>query len=158
MKKLLLLALLASCTSKPTYTATQEKIIKLAQHLEPDSARYVPLRFSNPTPFTRGDSVQPAIEQYKHFAEGARESMMLTAKSADLGMSLHLPASELARRDNESEKAKAEYTKLMQTQIRLVSLGTDKVVGQEIRHSWRVGDRVDSAHFVVFNSGVVKRL
>jgi len=160
MKKLLLLSLLAGCTAKgPTYTPLQEAVIKYAQHTEPDSARYVPLRFGRPQEFTRADSVRPAIEQYSELSETAAKLMMSTAKSVDLQTQLRVPAAELAESNRRNDSAVADFNRLSKARLALLDMGMKKVVvGQKITHSWRVGERIDSAHFVVFNSGAVTRL
>jgi len=160
MKKLLLLALLAGCTAKgPDYTPDQQKIIKLAQHLEPDSARYVPLRFSRPTPFTRADSVRPTIDQYTEMSDGMASLAMASAKLVDLQTQNRVPAVELTRSKRKNDSISNAYQAIMASRLALLRMGMKSiVVGQEIVHSWRVGERVDSAHFVVFKNGIVKRI
>ena len=69
MKKLLLLALLAGCSTKqPERTPDQQAIIKYQQGSEADSARYVPLRFARPVAFRQLDSVDAVI--YDNLKQG----------------------------------------------------------------------------------------
>jgi hypothetical protein len=149
--------LLAGCTSKPAYTPTQEKIIKLAQHLEPDSARYVPLRFGKPVSFTKGDSLRPTLEQYEGIVEDKLQTMRLAETALELAIYSGRKA-DIATSKERYNKISKEWSDWADARTSLVTQSTDKVVGQDIAHSWRVGERVDSAHFVVFNNGDVKRL
>jgi hypothetical protein len=151
MKKLIpVLGLLVACTSKPSYTPTQEKIIKLAQHLEPDSARYVPLRFSKAKPYTRADSVQPTIDQYTQLTDSQARLMLGIANTVDFITRVGKQATAIKKLNHESYSLRLAFNQLSGVRLRLLNLATHTVVGQNISHSWRVGERIDSAHFVVF--------
>jgi hypothetical protein len=160
MKKVLFLALLVSCTAKgPTYTPIQESVINYAQHIEPDSAHYVPLRFGKPQDFTRADSLRPTVKQYTELSDALATLMMGTAKIVDLQTRGRAPAAVLARSKRRNDSISTAFKSMTDARLALVKAGIKKVVvGKEITHSWRVGERVDSAHFIVFNNGAVTRL
>jgi hypothetical protein len=119
----------------------------------------VPLRFGKPQPFTRADSVRPTIEQYTELSDGMANWAMSNANLFRLQTKHHVPAAELARTKRNSDSVSDAYQTLLASRFKLLQMSTNAVVvGQEVVHSWRVGERVDSAYFVVFNNGTAERL
>jgi hypothetical protein len=159
MKKLLLLALLAGCTAKePTRTLEQQAIIKYVQHNEADSSRYVPLKFSKPQPFTQLDSVNNEQTAFRAEYERLDERRKDAQKILDQGVALRVPSSEMKRRQQEYQEASDATIALMERNTALLKRTTEAAIGQQVIHSWRVGERVDSAHFVLYKTGKVQRL
>lgn len=152
------LLLLTGCSRHPPYTPLQQVVRRYIQTQEPDSAQYAPLWFSEPTAFTRADSLRPTVTQYTTRAERIVERLR-TCDSLIAWQTYHrAPAAELAKATQQDDSLLWTYKSLMDTRLLLLRMSTKQVLGQQLTHSWRIGERVDSARFAIFYKGTVQRL
>ena len=118
----------------------------------------MPLRFGKPQPFTQLDSVDNLQDAYHAEYDRLDERRKDAEKILSQGATLRLSGSEIKRRQQEYKKASDAVVAHIERNTALLERTSRKQIGQEITHSWRMGERIDSEHFVVFNTGTVKRL
>ena len=154
-----LTVLAIGCTRPPALSPLHASVSHFAQHhyLGPDSARYVSLRFGPPQPFWRSDSLQPELEQCAHLYDQLEEVRMVVGKALDRAHHARVRGEELAHLVQANDTAVAHCKLIKKHCVALVKQATPTVIGQTLVHSWRVGQRVDSARFVVFTNGVVRQ-
>lgn len=161
MKKLLLLALLAGCTSAPAEDPTHKAIAALLQKNMNDPASYQPARWSKPEPWTVGDSISADLYILK--------SRLHQNKELTKTDSIHLAS--ISRLTNDQDLLKPTTARLaewrrerdsLRQAIHAVPAARDTArLGYYLTHSFRAKNKLgalvlDSVEFYVDKAGRVK--
>jgi hypothetical protein len=161
MKKLLLLILLASCTSVPEKGLSQLAITALSRKTISDSVSYQPVRWGKPRVGTKGDSavlrlfaLRPAIQSFKMYITQDSAKLLNPSKLRHSKESFSTVATQLSLwrhlRDSLSQIVHA-----------LPALEDTTQLGYQVRHTFRYRNSqgrltLDSIDFYVDRRGKVK--
>ena len=114
MKKLLLLALLAGCTSVPAEDPTHKAISDILRRSMDDPASYQPVGWSKPEPWTIGDS----ISALRHSLSGQQHLTNLRIKTDSIFYATHI--------EHQSHTGKFEKGAIQDAKQRLVKFRRER--------------------------------
>ncbi|GAA4042697.1 hypothetical protein GCM10022409_30810 [Hymenobacter glaciei] len=97
------------------------------------------------------------LEQYAHLYDQLEEVRMVVGKEVDRAHQARVEGAELAHLVQANDTAVAHCKLMKNYYLAIVKQATPTIIGQTLVHSWRIGERVDSARFVVFTNGVVQQ-
>jgi hypothetical protein len=162
MKKLLLLALLASCTSKPAEDPTQKAISALLQKSMNGPTTYQPVRWGKKFFITVSDSISGHRSSLSSRIQTINERIKIDSTSVARYGNLSHAQSLLKSTRKDLSRLKHQRDSLHQTLKSIVESADTSRLGYYITHAFRAKNQMgalvlDSAEFYVDKKGRLEK-